>query len=294
MPSAGKTTIGKILSKRLEAVLLDGDVFRKSISKGLGYSKEDRIDNLRRAANVAKFLNDSGFNVVACFIAPYEEIRNEIRSTIERDNKFILIFAKCPLQECIRRDVKELYSKAMKGEIQNLTGYSAPYEEPKNPDVILETDKETVEESVNKILRFLDKENIWKIKATLFIGRFSPPHKGHKYIFDSVLNTGGKIVIAVRDTPVNEENPYTTSQRKKMLEKLYENNSNVRIIIIPDIDAVCVGRRVGYRIMKVPESIERISATKIRKKNKYDDVPEEIVDLVKEFDKQNRRKKIEV
>ena len=288
LPASGKTTLGEILSKRFEAVLLDGDMFRKTISEGLGYSKEDRMDNIRRAANVAEFLNDSGFDVVACFITPYEKIRNEVRQIIEKNgHRFVLVFAKCPLQECIRRDVKGLYAKAMKGEIDNLTGYSAPYEEPKNPDIVLKTDRETVQESVNKILKFLDKENIWKIKATLFIGRFSPPHKGHKYIFDSVLDNGGKIVIAVRDTPLSKENPYTASQRKKMLEKLYEKNEDVEVIVIPDIDSVCVGRRVGYRIMKVPESIEGISATKIRKENKYGDVPKEIIDLVKEFDKEN-------
>lgn len=287
LPASGKTTIGRILANRLEAILLDGDLFRKSVSKGLGFSPEERMENLKRASMVAKFLNESDRNVVACFITPYQRIRNDIRKTIDN---LILVYAKCSLQECMRRDVKGLYNRAMRGEIDNLTGYSAPYEEPESPDVITRTDEDSVEESVNKVLSFLDRKGFWKIKATLFIGRFSPPHKGHKYLFDSILNNEGRIAIAIRDTPLSKENPYTALQRKTMLEKMYENNPDVKVMIIPDIDTVCIGRGVGYRIMKAPESIEIISATEIRKKGKYENIPEEIVDLVKEYDKQNRSK----
>jgi len=119
-------------------------------------------------------------------------------------------------------------------------------------------------------------------KWTLFIGRFSPPHKAHKYLFDSVLNNGGKVVVALRDTSISEKDPLTIEQRKFLIEKLYQGNPRVKVIVIPDVEEVCVGRKVGYRIMAVPEKIRVISATKVRK-GKYDDVPEEIRDLVKEM-----------
>lgn len=118
--------------------------------------------------------------------------------------------------------------------------------------------------------------------TTLFIGRYSPPHKGHKYLFDSVLKEGGKIVIAIRDTPVTKKDPLTAEQRLQLLFKLYEGNSRVSILIIPDIDTVCVGRKVGYRVMTVPEFIKSISATKVRK-GRFEDVPEEIREMVKEM-----------
>jgi len=282
LPCSGKTTIGTALRRRLDAILLDGDDFRKTVSKGLGYSREGRLENLRRAAMVAKFLADSGRNVVACFITPYDEIRREIAMAIDR---FVLVYARCPLEVCMERDQKGLYEKALRGEIEDFTGITAPYEEPHIaiPNVVLDTDTETVEQSVGKVLAFLDEKGLWKIKATLFIGRFSPPHKGHKYIFDSVLNNGGKIVIAVRDTPIGSDNPFSAHQRQKLLEELYHDNPNVQVIVIPDIDTVCLGRGVGYKVMAVPESIEQISATKIRERGDYSDVPEEIVGLAEAF-----------
>lgn len=122
--------------------------------------------------------------------------------------------------------------------------------------------------------------------ATLFIGRFSPFHKAHKYIFDSVLNNGGKIVVAIRDTRIDKDNPYTADQRKQMIEAVYSKNPNVQVIVIPDIEKVCVGRSVGYEIMAIPEKIKIISATKIRNEKAYEDLPEEIVELVRRFDEE--------
>lgn len=290
LPCSGKTTIINELLKTINAARLEGDMIRRSLSKGLGFSKEDREENLRRAATVAQIFNEFGVNVVAGFVSPYEDVRKKVKEIIDHSGRFILVYVKCSVEECMRRDVKGMYAKAMEGLIPNFTGYSDPYEEPEYPDIVVDTEKETVSRSVDKILDFLTQEGIIKPKATLFIGRFSPFHKGHKYIFDSVLNNGGKIVVAIRDTRGDENNPYTAEQRKKMIETVYAGNSNVKVLIIPDIDKVCVGRDVGYEVTAVPENIRMISATKIRKYGAYENIPEEIVDLVKQFDHENRRR----
>lgn len=280
LPCSGKTTLAKELLKVLDAVHLDGDIVRKSLTKDLGYSPEDRTENLRRVSIVARMLNDSGKDVIASFVSPREKMRKMIRKNIGKEN-LILVYLKCSLKECIRRDVKGLYKKAVAGEIPMFTGISAPYEEPK-ADIEIDTEKETLEESVNKILSFLEKKDLIKPRSTLFIGRFSPPHKAHKYLFDTILNNGGKIVIAIRDTPISKKDPLSVKQRKRLLRKLYPRNPNVKIIVIPDITEVCVGRKVGYKIMAVPERIRIISATKVRK-GKLDDVPEEIREELKEM-----------
>lgn len=294
LPCSGKTTIAKELLKVLNAQHLDGDIVRKSLSKDLGFSLEDRYENLRRVSIVCKMLNDSGTNVIASFISPTKDLRKMISRNIEKSSKkkqFIEVYVKCSLKECIKRDTKGMYQKALKGEIPMFTGISAPFEEPDNPDITVDTEKLTLEEVVNKILSFLQEKEFIKPRYSLFVGRFSPPHKGHKYLFDSVLNNGGKILIAVRDTPLSEEDPLTAEQRLKLLNKLYEGNPNVRTLIIPDINEVCIGRNVGYKIMAVPERIRIISATKIRKKQKFSDVPEEIVPLLKRMLKENENKK---
>jgi len=144
LPSSGKSTLARLLEKVLNDMdfhveVLDGDEIRLRLSKGLGFSKEDRDENIRRISYVA----------ITCAISPYREIRNEARKEIGR---FIEVYVKCPLEECIKRDLKGLYKKALDGEIKNFTGISDPYEEPLNPEVIVETHNETHEESLSKIV----------------------------------------------------------------------------------------------------------------------------------------------
>lgn len=285
LPSSGKTTIAKELLKVIDAQHLDGDIVRKALTKDLGFSIEDRTENIRRVSIVCNMLNSAGKNVIATFISPTEKIRNVAKKNI-KPYPLILVYVRCPLKECIKRDVKGMYKKAMRGEIKQFTGISAPYEYPTNPDIIVDTYEQTVEECISTILRTLEKRGLIRERYTLFIGRWSPPHKGHKYLFDSVLNNNGKICIAIRNTPISEKNPYTADQRKQLLMALYPNNPNVKIIIIPDINEVCIGRKVGYRIMAVPEKIRTISATKIRKENRFVDVPEEIIPILKRFIKE--------
>ena len=160
LSGAGKSTIAGILEKIIKELglkieILDGDVVRTHLSKGLGFSKEDRDTNIKRIGYVASLLSRNGVIVITAAISPYRDIRNEVR---EMHENFVEVYAKCPLEIVEKRDVKGLYKKARSGEIPQFTGVSDPYEEPVNPEITVETSKETPEESANKILNWL-KEN---------------------------------------------------------------------------------------------------------------------------------------
>src|SRR3990172_3066546 len=154
LSGAGKTTIahgleGELRERGLKVEVLDGDIVRTHLSKGLGYSKEDRDTNIRRIGFVCHLLTRNGVVAIAAAISPYREIRDENRTLI---GDFVEVYAKCPVDVLKERDVKGLYAKALRGEIPNFTGVSDPYEEPFDPEVLLETDKETVEESLAKVV----------------------------------------------------------------------------------------------------------------------------------------------
>lgn len=157
LPCSGKTTIAdgvadklRVLSHRVER--LDGDIVRKSLSRDLGFSKKDRDENISRVTFVAKLLTRNGVVVLATFVSPYRERR---RKTREEIGSFVEVYTRCPVDVCIDRDTKGLYRKALAGEITNFTGVNDPYEEPENPELIIDTDKENVEESVLKVLNKL-------------------------------------------------------------------------------------------------------------------------------------------
>jgi adenylyl-sulfate kinase len=159
MSGAGKTTIADkiepVLRERGRNVeMLDGDVVRTHLSKGLGFSKEDRDENIRRIGFVAHLLQRNGVAVICSAISPYREIRDENRALIK---DFVEVYVKCPLDVLQQRDVKGLYAKALAGEIKNFTGVSDPYEEPLRPEVVVETDKETLDQSVAKVLSKLEE-----------------------------------------------------------------------------------------------------------------------------------------
>lgn len=154
LSGAGKTTISRAVGNRLKSYgqkleILDGDVVRLNLCKGLGFSKEDRDENIRRVGFVAALLTRNQVTVLVSAISPYREIRQEVR---ERIGNFVEVYVNAPLQVCEQRDVKGLYKKARAGEIKNFTGVDDPYEPPFNPDVECRTDLETVEESVSKVL----------------------------------------------------------------------------------------------------------------------------------------------
>ncbi len=158
LSGAGKSTLAQALEPALKerghrVEILDGDVVRTNLSKGLGFSKEDRDTNILRIGFVAHLLSRNGVAVITAAISPYRGIRDQNRTLI---GDFIEVYAKCSIDELTRRDVKGLYEKALRGEIQNFTGISDPYEEPLSPDVIVDTELETVEESLEKILNLLE------------------------------------------------------------------------------------------------------------------------------------------
>ncbi|MFX0136222.1 MAG: adenylyl-sulfate kinase, partial [Candidatus Hodarchaeota archaeon] len=153
LPCSGKTVIGDLVAKELKkrglrVERLDGDIVRKSLTKDLGFSKEDRYKNIERVTFVAKLLTRNGVIVIASFVSPYNEVRERSRREI---GNYVLVYVKCPLEECIKRDSKGMYEKAIAGEIQNFTGISDPFEEPINPEIIVETDKESPDECKDKI-----------------------------------------------------------------------------------------------------------------------------------------------
>ena len=162
LSGAGKSTVSTILETRLRTLgakveVLDGDVVRTHLSKGLGFSKEDRDTNIRRIGFVCQLLSRNGVIAIAAAISPYRETRDWVRSQVEN---FVEIYAHCPLDKLVERDVKGLYKKALAGEIKEFTGVSDPYEAPLNPEVTINTHLETPEESANKIWAKLEKEKL--------------------------------------------------------------------------------------------------------------------------------------
>jgi adenylyl-sulfate kinase len=159
LSGAGKSTLAEIVEKQIRergrnVEVLDGDVVRTNLSKGLGFSKEDRDANIRRIGFVAHLLSRNGVAVITAAISPYRSVRNECREMI---GDFVEVFVKCPLEVCIERDVKGLYKKAIAGEIPHFTGVSDPYEEPEKAEIVVETDKETEAESAARILAKLEE-----------------------------------------------------------------------------------------------------------------------------------------
>jgi adenylyl-sulfate kinase len=163
LSGAGKTTISKIVEDELRdrgsrVEILDGDVVRENLSKGLGFSKEDRDINIRRIAFVADLLSRNGVPVITAAISPYRELRDEARGVM--GERFIEVFVKASVEACAERDVKGLYEKAFKGEIKEFTGVSDPYEPPLNPEITLDTEHETPEESAHKLLALLEERQL--------------------------------------------------------------------------------------------------------------------------------------
>ncbi len=154
LSGAGKTTITKALAEKLKAngyalEILDGDIVRENLTKGLGFSKADRDENIRRIGFVSHLLTRNGVIVLVSAISPYREIREEVRKKI---GDFVEIFVNAPLAVCEKRDVKGLYQRARAGEIQQFTGIDDPYEPPLNPEVECRTDREELSESLAKVI----------------------------------------------------------------------------------------------------------------------------------------------
>jgi len=159
LSGSGKSTIANEVAYRLYSMgkltyVLDGDNIRHGLNKNLGFSPEDRNENIRRISEVANLFADAGVIAITAFISPYRKYRNFCRELVG-DGRFIEIYAKASLKTCEKRDPKGLYKKAREGIIKDFTGVNAPYEEPENPELLVDTDKETVEESTEKVLKKL-------------------------------------------------------------------------------------------------------------------------------------------
>ena len=157
LSGSGKSTLSRMLEPELrkrgcKVEILDGDEVRENLSKGLGFSKEDRDTNIRRIGYVAKLLARNGVIVMTAAISPYQEVRNQCRAMI---GDFVEIYTECSIDELTRRDVKGLYAKALSGEIKNFTGISSPYEAPENPELRIDTVNRNPDDAAEEILDYL-------------------------------------------------------------------------------------------------------------------------------------------
>jgi adenylylsulfate kinase len=164
LSGSGKSTIAVELEKRLlergvRTYILDGDNVRHGLNKNLGFSPEDRTENIRRIGEVAKLFSDAGLVALTAFISPYRADRDQVRA-IMQPGDFIEVFVDCPVEVCEQRDVKGLYKKARAGEIKEFTGISAPYEAPSKPEMVIETSGQSVEKSALQILAYLERQGI--------------------------------------------------------------------------------------------------------------------------------------
>ena len=164
LPSSGKSTLANeveknLIERQMRTYILDGDNVRVGLCNDLGFSAEDREENIRRIGEVSKLFVDAGVIVLSAFVSPYIKDRDRIREIVE-DGEFIEVFVKCPVEECEKRDVKGLYKKAREGIIKGFTGIDDPYEEPHNAEIIVETDKSSLEECTIQILNLLEERKI--------------------------------------------------------------------------------------------------------------------------------------
>ncbi|MCF6154325.1 MAG: adenylyl-sulfate kinase [Candidatus Brocadia sp.] len=160
LSGSGKSTIAvelehALLENKHLAYILDGDNIRHGLNKNLGFSPEDRTENIRRIGEVAKLFTDANMITITAFISPYRQDRDNVRKLL-KDGEFVEIYVKCPLEVCEQRDTKGLYKKARAGEVKEFTGISAPYEEPLHPELMIDTSKMTVEESTRIVLNYLE------------------------------------------------------------------------------------------------------------------------------------------
>jgi adenylyl-sulfate kinase len=274
LPCSGKTSLAGEISTELDNNnikndILDGDALRKHFSKGLGFSKEDRIENGNRVALLASKIAKHGGIAIVSLVSPYQVMRDNARRMVEAEGgTFFEVFIDTPLEVCKERDSKGMYAKAEAGEIPCFTGVSDPYERPEHPDLVI-SGENRLGNSVVQVMGLLGSAGCIGIFSetprALFIGRWQPFHNGHDYIIREKLEEGVPVLIAVRDTPIDEGNPFSVEDRMAMIREAYEGE-DVQVISIPDIESVNIGRNVGYAVneYKVPEDIKGISATQIR------------------------------
>jgi len=264
LSGAGKTTIAEAAVTRFGAELLDGDTIRDFFSNN-DFSRQGRERHLLGIARMAKMISKHT-DVICSFITPYEDVREKILEILP-DNS-VMIHVSTSLEICEERDVKGLYAKARSGEISNFTGISDPFDEPNCTHMTLNStgkDGETVDDMVDQLSHFFEKP-----KAVLLPGRWQPLHVGHEWLIQQELDKGKRVVVGIRDTPVSDSDPYPAELRKRMIEHRYEGE-NVEGWIMPDIEAVSYGRKVGYEVREskdIPPEVFKVSATGVRGGNR--------------------------
>jgi len=237
---SGKTTVAKALQEQADFVILDGDEMRASISVDEGFSREDRARHNNRVCRLAAVLAEQKM-VVVSVIAPMREVRQSITETLN------------PTWVYVKRTMPE-----REGHF---------YEEPEEGEYFtLDHDVLSVEESVEALRTHLFGE---KKVYSLFIGRYAPLHRGHETLMRHVLDEGKNVLVALRDTPISDSDPFSLAQRHDQFGQVFEKeiaDGRVKVVSIPDIEDVCYGRKVGWGIrqIKLDEDTEAISATKIR------------------------------
>ena len=260
LSGAGKTTIAEAAVKRFNAELLDGDTIRDFFSNS-DFSREGRERHLlgiaRMAAMIAKHTP-----VICSFITPYEDVREKILEILPEGS--VMVHVSTSLEVCEDRDVKGLYAKARTGEISNFTGISDPFDEPRCTHMALDssgTPGHTISDMVERLAPLFERK-----KAVLLPGRWQPLHVGHEWLIQQELDQGKRVVVGIRDTPVTESDPYSAQMRKRMVEYRYEGEE-VEAWIMPDIEALSYGRKVGYEVREakdIPPEVFQVSATGVR------------------------------
>jgi len=261
-------------AKRFGCEVLDGDTIRDFFANS-DFSREGRERHLLGVAKMAKMISKHT-DVICSFITPYEGVRKKILEILPENA--LMIHVSTSLEVCEKRDVKGLYSKARSGEIENFTGISDPFDEPKCAHFSLDSDGEdgnSTDDMVSQLAHLFEKP-----KVVLLPGRWQPLHVGHEWLIQRELDKGKRLVVGIRDTPVTDSDPYSTDIRKRMIEYRYQNE-NVEAWIMPDIEAISYGRKVGYEVREaddIPAEVFAVSATEVRSGNRAN-----VSERVKEF-----------
>ena len=264
LSGAGKTTIAMAAAERYGCEVLDGDTIRDFFSNH-DFSHEGRKRHLLGIARMAKMISKHT-HVVCSFITPYEDVREEILGILP-DNA-VMVHISTSLKLCEERDAKGLYAKARSGQISNFTGISDPFDEPKCAHISLDSSGEegkSVDDLVDRLAHYFEKS-----RAVLLPGRWQPLHLGHEWLIQRELDQGKRVVVGIRDTPVSEADPFSGDMRKRMIEHRYEGE-DVEAWIMPDIEAISYGRKVGYDVREtddIPPEVFEVSATGVRGGNR--------------------------
>jgi len=264
LSGAGKTTIAMAAAERYGCEVLDGDTIRDFFSNH-DFSHEGRKRHLLGIARMAKMISKHT-HVVCSFITPYEDVREEILGILP-DNA-VMVHISTSLKLCEERDAKGLYAKARSGQISNFTGISDPFDEPKCAHISMDSSGEegkSVDNLVDQLAHYFEKS-----RAVLLPGRWQPLHLGHEWLIQRELDQGKRVVVGIRDTPISEADPFSADMRKRMIEHRYEGE-DVEAWIMPDIEAISYGRKVGYDVREtddIPPEVFEVSATGVRGGNR--------------------------